>query len=1607
MKKIIFQIAVTTMLAANATFAQATINKAFNSNALNTTASWTGGICPVSTDIAVFGTGLTNHVSAPPGGSIEWKGMVMAMPGNHNVTITNTPGATLAIGGDGIKWENGNGVLRFHHAVIAAEDQAWIIPNDRNVEFGADNAESGSLLLKGNVNAINPTTRSGIRLGGIHHGRATAFSTDPLETGETYTFSANRFEFIPANNIGDNGIGFEFTGNNSITLDGNIYIHSRSGGWPSNINLQTFTNNIESGEALTLGGSDSAFYMSNNPTHTSTGVRFMGTGTTVVKANVLPGGTFANSDTSVDYALTVPRNSDQFKQLRFRVDGDTSVYLDGKTNMVGQVTAQNGSVLAFSSIVVDSVAVTDTVTVQSGSSLVFENDVVTTEQVTVDGGSSLEFTRGVGTTKQIAINNNSYMYLDAVATLDAIGSGLIDFANNGSTVDIAGDFYYSAPDGTIRIGQNGASHLFIRNGGALTIDAALRVGTNNSQVKVESGGILTVHNDVTLANSNTQMIVDGIFIFNGTIGSNGIFTLNTGSTLGGQGIFNRNITILGNSTLNIAGAVFGNLLNIQDDAIINFDGRRSVRAEGTSLTVGDVIVNLKGEAADWDVVPDAPASDCVTVFTYAVGKTNVTLSAPGIVRFTGDAELNTKLAGLGLVDDENGRIYIPHLTNAKNIPYMNAVGTAFDDASKVWRKTVNVPRTASSITILLESNVVWTATRGGLGLDLPIPTGGRHDRVVTVNVNENNSATSRTGTVTFKSTSATLPDIIVTVVQGGPVLNLHETSRDASLLGEKFTVDVTADIRWRAAPRTADRSNDWITVTPTEEVNGSGTFEINVAPNETGKSRTGTVSVSSVGINPSLPNRIFTVTQAAPLFEISTTGSRTVESSKGSFGVDVTANISWSTSSDATWLTATNAVGDTSGTDGRFTVEHLANNTGKTRTGTITVSGGGISYTITVTQAAATFRVSQTSRNIPILGETFRVTITANVSWEASATSTGDWLSISSTSGNGNATLTITAAPTNTTSQRIGTITLTGNDESITITVTQAAPIFNVSQTSRSASPAGETFDVAIASNIPWSASATSTGNWLSVSTANGSGNDTLAITASPNTTAASRTGTISITAYDKTHTVTVTQVAPILTIAPTTAPYVVPKEQNSFHIAVTSNTRWTVTAPTWLTIKPDTSIGNATIVVTAEANTGTQRDGTITVSGNNINRSFTVRQLASTTSTTLSVDTTPRNVGATAGTFDITVNSSSNVSWRVASSDTSWLTITTPDTGFSPNTGSSSITVTYRTNPNMYGRTATIIISGGGITCTIAVVQGFSSVSTDRTETARKHHYTAYDTRISARTSTIREMAVRVMDERENKPINVRVHFRAPITKSYNILMIYNRANSSSDKASTSDTFTSGGYGRMWSGREPSIELDSEILILDGVNANGLSPIGARGDNLSERGSYKIRGVDGGHLIFQGLATLDGNSTTPMDKRNVVGGTGFFYSDSFYPASCTLALGRCLGDPERDPKKAEQGGEILEGTRGTMLATKPEYPDYATEIPGVYYPQAALDYVGVDVGILAPAHFFGTYTTRLNKARSKVMEDAMNDNSNWFGFEATAKRLMGPTNAGGKWNIP
>ncbi len=588
-------------------------------------------------------------------------------------------------------------------------------------------------------------------------------------------------------------------------------------------------------------------------------------------------------------------------------------------------------------------------------------------------------------------------------------------------------------------------------------------------------------------------------------------------------------------------------------------------------------------------------------------------------------------------------------------------------------------------------------------------------------------------------------------------LSLSKTSVTSSCNSETITINVTSNDSWTV--KSSDTS--WCTVSPASGSN-NGSFTITTSKNQTEASRTATITVQGTksGIKATV-----TVTQdgSDETEDYSLNLSKTAVTSScnsENITINVTSNDSWTVkSSDTSWCTVSPASGSNNGS---FTITTSKNQTSASRTATITVLGtkSDIKATVTVTQDGSdetedySLNLSKNSVTSSCNSENITINVTSNDSWTVKSSDTS-WCTVSPASGSNNGSFTITTSKNQTEASRTATITVQGTKSGIkaTVTVTQEAGgttdidkdeypdndsdldetvnySLSLNKTTVTSSYNSENFTINVTSNDSWTVKSSDT-SWCTVSPTSGSNNGSFTITTSKNQTEASRTTTITVqgTKSGIKATVTVTQdkseetVNYSLSLSKTS----VTSSSNSenFTINVTSNDSWTVKSSdtSWCTVSPTSGSNNGSFTITTSKNqTSSRRTATVTVRGVNSGKTaiVSVSQEAGGSndidkdefpgsdssldeSITYTLSTSKSSVSSTCNSETFSINVTSNDSWTVKSSNTTWCTV-------SPSSGSKNGTfrITTSKNQTTSRRTATVTVQGtaSGKKVTISVSQ-------------------------------------------------------------------------------------------------------------------------------------------------------------------------------------------------------------------------------------------------------------------------------------------------------------
>jgi hypothetical protein len=242
----------------------------------------------------------------------------------------------------------------------------------------------------------------------------------------------------------------------------------------------------------------------------------------------------------------------------------------------------------------------------------------------------------------------------------------------------------------------------------------------------------------------------------------------------------------------------------------------------------------------------------------------------------------------------------------------------------------SVPATAGSGTFALTAptGCTWSASSNQGWLTVS-PANGSGNGTVTFSYTANAAGTSRSATVTAGGQTFTVTQAGVTCT-----ITLSATSQSVPASAGSGSVGVTSPT---GCAWTASSSATWLTVTTTSG-SGNGTVNFSYTANTSSSSRSATVTIGGQTLTVTQQGVPCTYSLSATAADLPSTGGT------GSFTLTAQTGCTWTTSSDASWLTASPGSGNGNATIG-FTA--TANTGSAIRVGRITVGG----QTFTVTEA--------------------------------------------------------------------------------------------------------------------------------------------------------------------------------------------------------------------------------------------------------------------------------------------------------------------------------------------------------------------------------------------------------------------------------------------------------------------------------------------------------------------------------------------------------------------------------------------------------------------------------------------------------------------------------
>lgn len=423
------------------------------------------------------------------------------------------------------------------------------------------------------------------------------------------------------------------------------------------------------------------------------------------------------------------------------------------------------------------------------------------------------------------------------------------------------------------------------------------------------------------------------------------------------------------------------------------------------------------------------------------------------------------------------------ITQSKHSPFLT-----------VSENSISCSAVKQSISIPVSTNAEYTLNNTGSSW-LHIESFTNNE--VKLIVDENNTGEERNASLTLKAKS--YPGTVATVEVRQKIANISSTKNKLSFGHNSSSqiVEIDSEASWSAT------ATSWISVTPKTGTAGNTEVTISVPNNASTNSRYGSVYLNIAG-----NNNIEIPIEQEGVSLVASTSNVSFDSFGGTETITITSNDNWQITSIPEWISVNTSSGNGNET---IQISTRGNDTTKPKHGEIIVSttNNVASKTITVTQEAKQVEYSDATLAYGYASSTKTISFTTNGNW--SATNDAEWISIDKTSGSGNASLAISVNENNTLEEREGHITLLIVDQPYTITVHQDCKYLTLSSSAFTFSADAGSTTISIGSNTQWKSIVTDGGDWLSVSSTDGTNDTDMTINVSENKTVSARSGMIEI----------------------------------------------------------------------------------------------------------------------------------------------------------------------------------------------------------------------------------------------------------------------------------------------------------------------------------------------------------------------------------------------------------------------------------------------------------------------------------------------------------------
>ena len=483
---------------------------------------------------------------------------------------------------------------------------------------------------------------------------------------------------------------------------------------------------------------------------------------------------------------------------------------------------------------------------------------------------------------------------------------------------------------------------------------------------------------------------------------------------------------------------------------------------------------------------------------------------------TGNSKINIQAYNNELVNTREAKLYATMLDKTIEIA-ITQKGKVFSIDTD--EKLLTFPAIGGSSSLNVASNTFWQLTDYPSWISLSMAEGRGDAENIVVTAEENPSTTERSSTMLLKMDGKD-DYITIALQQSGKSFSITPTKLEFTDKQETKDVFIETDGTWQA-----NTEFPWIEISPSSS-SGNSILSISVTENTTESERKGSVSVTMDDKTIEI-----VVTQKGTVFSIDADKNLlTFPAIGGTSSLNVASNTYWQLTDYPSWISLSMAEGRGDAENIVVTAEENPSTTERSSTMLLKMDGKDDYITIALQQSGKSFSITPTKLEFTDKQETKDVFIETDGTWQANTEF--PWIEISPSSSSGNSILSISVTENTTESERKGSVSVTMDDKTLEISITQTGKYLTIANSILSYTSKGGTIDVTITTNDAWTAEIEDDVSWITLSETSGNETVDVEIIAADNPSINERVGSVVIkTINEKSVRIKVTQAPRYLTI--------------------------------------------------------------------------------------------------------------------------------------------------------------------------------------------------------------------------------------------------------------------------------------------------------------------------------------------------------------------------------------------------------------------------------------------------------------------------------------------